>query len=89
MASAPGAAFISPLLALLAEPMRPICKLDAEPIAGGGVRDPEAIPKGLWDAVNCKTEVSYTNYYKKNQIYVAHTQCVVLRPLMTGVIHGW
>jgi len=51
MASAPGAAFIRPLLALLAEPMRPICKLDAEPIAGGGVRDPEARPKGLWDAV--------------------------------------
>lgn len=51
MASAPGAAFIRPLLALLAELMRPICRLDAEPIAGGGVRDPEARPKGLWDAV--------------------------------------
>lgn len=47
IASAPGAAFIRPLLALLAEPIRPICKLDAEPIAGGGVRDPEARPKGL------------------------------------------
>ena len=51
MASAPGAAFIRPLLALFAELMRPICKFDAEPIAGGGVRDPEARPNGLWDAV--------------------------------------
>lgn len=52
IASAPGAAFIKPLLELLAEPMRPICKLDAEPIAGGGVRDPEARPKGLCDATS-------------------------------------
>lgn len=47
MASAPGAGFISPLLALLAEPMRPNCKLDADPMVGGGVRDPDARPKGL------------------------------------------
>lgn len=57
MASAPGAAFIRPLLALLAEFIRPICKLDAEPIAGGGVRDPEARPKGLCDAVMKTVEV--------------------------------
>jgi len=30
--------------------MRPNCKLDADPIAGGGVRDPEARPRGLCDA---------------------------------------
>lgn len=39
--SAPGAAFIRPLLELLAELIRPSCKLDADPIVGGGVRDPE------------------------------------------------
>lgn len=52
MASAPGAAFIRPRLALLAaaEPMRPNCKLDADPMAGGGVSDPEARPNGLCDA---------------------------------------
>lgn len=66
MASAPGAAFIRPLLALLAEFIRPICKLDADPIAGGGVRDPEARPKGLCDAVMkiivvCKLKLDQQN----------------------------
>lgn len=42
--------FIRLRLALLAEPIRPNCKLDADPIADGGVRDPEARPKGLCDA---------------------------------------
>lgn len=56
MASAPGAAFIRPLLALLAEPIRPSCKLDADPMAGGGVKDPDARPKGLCDAIPVNRE---------------------------------
>lgn len=52
MASAPGAAFIRLRLALLVEPpIKPSCKLDADPpMVGGGVSDPEARPSGLCDA---------------------------------------
>lgn len=56
MASAPGAGFIRPLLALFAELIRPNCKLDADPIVGGGVSDPDVRPKGLCEAVTGETE---------------------------------
>jgi hypothetical protein len=51
-------------------------------------RDPKGF--GTLYSVDRGEFVSYRGQhdeYDKNLIY-EHTQCVVLRPLMTGVIHG-